>query len=109
MKNFLFKKSTLIVVAVTAFGLLLLSGSLWADLMNPDRRALVELQSKRAQNEVLIQQLKEEHAKVTEVRDQVNTKLGELNGQLFALEEKGKLAREANADLTAKIESGGKG
>lgn len=108
MKKFLFKKSTLVVVGATSIGLLLLAGSLWADVMNPERQRLAELQTKRAQNEILIQQLKDEHEKVTVLRDEVNTKLGELNGHLMALEEKGKLAREANADLTAKIEEGGK-
>jgi Mg2+/Co2+ transporter CorB len=108
MKNFLFKKSTLVVVGATSFGLLILAGSLWADVMNPERQAMIELQTKRAQNEILIQQLKAEHEKVTVLRDDVNTKLGELNAHLIALEDKGKLAREANADLTAKIEQGGK-
>lgn len=103
-----FSKTHLIVVSTASVFALFLSGLAWQNVINPEARTLAELQDKRSTNERLIQELKAEHDKVTKLRDEMAVKLGELNTHLAKVEEKGRLAREANADLTRKIENGGK-
>jgi len=103
-----FSKTHLIVVSTATVLALFLAGLAWQNVLNPEARTLAELQDKRAQNERLIQELKAEHDKVAKLRDEVAVKLGELNAHLAKVEEKGRQAREANADLTSKIENGGK-
>lgn len=103
-----FSKTHLIAVSTASVFALFLAGAAWGNVMNPDRLKIAELQSKRAQNELLITELKAEHEKVAKLRDEMAVKLGDLNNHLAKVEEKGRLAREANEDLTRKIENGGK-